>query len=298
MFEGLSVAMVTPFRQGEIDYPALDRLIDHLLDGGVDGIIPLGTTGEGPTVSLAERAEIVTRVVQRARGRAFVLVGTGTNSTRSTIELTQMAKELGADGALIATPYYNKPTQAGLIAHYRAVAESGSLPIMLYNVPSRTSVALTVESVRTLAAHPRIVAIKEASGSLDVSSEICRDTDLTVVSGDDSLTLPILSVGGRGVVSVLGNVFPAIIQTMLRAFRDRDPAEAQRIHLSVFPFTKTLFIETNPAPVKRALAKLGLIEEELRLPLVPVSKASAERIDAELARLSLDGSAVRAGTPA
>lgn len=298
MFEGLSVAMVTPFRKGEIDYPALDRLLDHLLDGGVDGVIPLGTTGEGPTVSLEERAEIVKRTVQKARGRAFVLVGTGTNNTRSTIELTRMAAELGADGALIATPYYNKPTQAGLIAHYRAVAEAGGLPIMLYNVPSRTSVALSVESVQALAAHPEIVAIKEASGSLDVSSEIRLTTDLTVVSGDDSLTLPILSVGGQGVVSVVGNVAPALVQSMIRAFRERDTEEAERLHLSLFAFTKAMFLETNPAPVKRALATLGLIEEELRLPLVPVSRTTAERIDAALAQLPLDRSAIRSGTPA
>jgi 4-hydroxy-tetrahydrodipicolinate synthase len=207
-----------------------------------------------------------------------------------------MAKELGADGALIATPYYNKPTQAGLIAHYRAVAESVSLPIMLYNVPSRTSVALSVESVRTLASHPRIVAIKEATGSLDVSSEICRETGLTVVSGDDSLTLPILAVGGQGVVSVLGNVAPALVQKMIRAFRERDLAEARRIHLASFAFTKALFLETNPAPVKRALARLGLIQEELRLPLVPVSKSIADRIDGALAEL--EGVTVRAGTPA
>ncbi|MCA9726735.1 MAG: 4-hydroxy-tetrahydrodipicolinate synthase [Candidatus Eisenbacteria bacterium] len=296
MFEGLSVAMVTPFREGEVDHEAVDRLVDHLLDGQVDGIIPLGTTGEGPTVTMAEREEIVRRVVGRARGKAFVLVGTGTNNTRTSIELTRMAHELGADGALIATPYYNKPTQAGLIAHYRAIADEGGLPIMLYNVPGRTSVTLSVDSVCTLAEHPRIVAIKEATGSLDVSSEICRETDLTVVSGDDSLTLPILAVGGQGVVSVLGNVIPAAVQKMLRAFQSGDLAEARRLHLASFSFIKALFIETNPGPVKRALAQLGLLQEELRLPLVPVSAASAQRIDAELARLAVEIGPVRMGS--
>jgi 4-hydroxy-tetrahydrodipicolinate synthase len=280
MFEGLTVAMVTPFREGRVDEEAVDRLVDHLLDGGVDGIVPAGSTGESPVLTEEERRELFQHVRRRVGARAFVLAGTGTNSTASTLAQTALAREAGADGALVVTPYYNKPTQAGLYAHFRRVAEEGGLPLCLYNVPGRTGVSLAPETVRRLADVPGIVAIKEASGSLDQVSEICRDTRLTVLSGDDSLTLPMLAVGAAGVVSVVGNLTPQPLQTMLRAYAEGETDRALRLHRQLFPLARVLFIESNPGPVKHALARAGLIRPELRLPLVPVSEESARKIDA------------------
>ncbi len=285
MFEGLTVAMVTPFRAGKIDWEAVDRLLDHMLAGGVDGIVPGGTTGEGPTLDAEERRELFRHVRERCKGHAFVLAGTGTNSTEGTIAQTRMARDEGADGALIVTPYYNKPTQAGLLAHYLRVAEEVDIPICLYNVPGRTAVSLSPQTVKQLGEHPRIVAIKEASGSLDQATEICRETRMTVLSGDDSLTLPILAVGGSGVVSVLGNVAPAPLKRMIFDFRAGRIDEARRLHQELYALSKVLFIESNPGPIKHALAHLGVIAEEYRLPLVPVAEDSARKIDAALDRL-------------
>lgn len=283
MFEGLSVAMVTPFRHGEIDWPAVDRLVDHLISEGVQGLLPAGTTGEGATLGDEERRELVRRVVRRARGRAWVAPGTGTNDTAVTIERTRQAHEDGADGALVVTPYYNKPTQEGLYQHFAAVASAVPLPIIVYIVPSRTSVNLTPATLVRLAPLPNIVAVKEASGSLDQVSEICRDTSLTVLSGDDSLTLPILSVGGRGVVSVLGQLTPRRSRLMIDSFFEGRLDEARALHLELLALTKALFLETNPAPVKRALASEGWITNELRLPMVPMSESSGAVLDRELA---------------
>lgn len=279
MFEGLSVAIVTPMKGGRVDLEALDRLVDRLLEGGVDGIIPCGSTGEGATLTLEERRTVISRVLARVRGRAWVVPGTGTNDTATTIELTRMVRELGAAGALVVTPYYNKPTQEGLRAHFEAVARAVDLPLMLYNVPSRTSINLLPETVRQLAAVANIVAIKEAAGSLDQATELCRESNITVLSGDDSLTLPMLAVGAKGIVSVLGHVAAPAIKAMLRAHAEQKGAEALRLHQAVYPLTKSLFIETNPAPVKYLLSRLGLIENEVRLPLVPLSAKSAPRVD-------------------
>lgn len=280
MFEGLTVAMVTPFRDGRIDGEAVDRLVEHLITGGVDGIVPAGSTGESPVLSPDERRELFARVVARVGGRAFVLAGVGTNSTEGTLLQASLARETGADGLLVVTPYYNKPTQAGLEAHFRRVATEGGLPVCLYNVPGRTGVNLLPDTVRRLAEHPGVVAVKEASGSLDQVSEICRDVPITVLSGDDSLTLPMLAVGAKGVISVVGNLTPRPLQQMLRAFAAAKVEEARRLHGELFPLARVLFIESNPGPIKHALARLGLIGGELRLPLVPVSSASAALIDA------------------
>jgi 4-hydroxy-tetrahydrodipicolinate synthase len=288
MFEGLTVAMVTPFREGRVDWEAADRLLDHLLRGGVDGVVPAGSTGEGPTITLEERRELFRLARRRCGARAFVLAGTGTNDTASTVALTRLAKADGADGALVVTPYYNKPTPAGLVAHFRRVAEEGGLPLCLYNVPGRTGVSLTPETARRLSEIPGIVALKEASASLDQVSEICRDTPLTVLSGDDTLTLPMLAVGACGVISVVGNVVPAPMKAMIRAFETGETAEARRLHQALFPLGRVLFVESNPGPVKHALARMGLICEELRLPLVPVAAESARRIDAVLASLPIE----------
>jgi 4-hydroxy-tetrahydrodipicolinate synthase len=221
----------------------------------------------------------------RSQGRAFVLAGTGTNSTSTTLAQTRMAMEEKADGVLVVTPYYNKPTQAGLLAHFLRVAEECEIPICLYNVPGRTGVSLAPATVKRLAEHPRIVAIKEASGSLDQATEICRETRLTVLSGDDSLTLPILAVGGSGVVSVLGNVAPAPMKRMLRAFAAGKIEEAKDLHLKLYGLARALFVESNPGPIKHALARCGMIAEEYRLPLVPVSEESAGKIDQALAEI-------------
>ncbi len=282
MFEGVSVAMVTPFRDGQLDYEAADRVLAHLLAGGVDGVLPLGTTGEGATVTREERRAFIEFVVGRTRGRAWVAPGTGSNDTATTIELTREARSLGADGALVVTPFYNKPTQDGLRAHFEAVASAAGFPLILYNVPSRTSVNLLPETVTHLAQVPEIVAIKEASGNPDQTTEICRDTDLTVLSGDDSLTLPLLAVGAKGVVSVVGHLAPAALQEMVRAFRAGRVDDAVAIHQQLFALTRALFSETNPAPVKHALAHWGWIREEVRLPLVPMGEANARRLDAIL----------------
>lgn len=232
-------------------------------------------------MDLAEREWLIRRCVRRKGTGTFVVAGTGTNITRSTCELTRRAEEWGVDGALVITPYYNKPTQTGLIRHYEEVAKSTRLPLVLYNVPGRTAVKLEPETIRRLAEIPNVVAVKEACGSLDQVSEICAISDITVLSGDDSLTLPMLATGARGVVSVLGNIYPATLRRMLDAFDSGDIALARRIHLGLFPLFKGLFLESNPGPVKRALAVRGLIAEEFRLPLVPV----AERTALELGRM-------------
>jgi 4-hydroxy-tetrahydrodipicolinate synthase len=282
MFEGLTVAMVTPFREGRLDTSAVDRLLDYLLEGGVDGIVPSGTTGEGPTLTAEERRELFRQVRRRTAGKAHLLAGTGTNNTEATILQTRMALEEGADGALIVTPYYNKPSQAGLRAHFARVAEAVRIPICVYNVPGRTGVSIAPATLRELAEIPSIVAIKEASGSLDQASEICRDTRLTVLSGDDSLTLPMMAVGAKGVISVLGNIVPAPFREMLRAASQQEAEKARSLHLRLFSLMRALFVESNPGPIKHALARCGMIEEEYRLPLVPVSPASARVVDEAL----------------
>jgi 4-hydroxy-tetrahydrodipicolinate synthase len=283
MFEGLSVAMVTPFRDGSIDQGAVDGLISHLNDGGVDGLVPAGCTGEAATLDLAEREWLVRRCVERKRPGIFVLAGTGTNVTRTTCDLSRRAEDWGVDGCLVITPYYNKPTQAGLIRHYEEVARATSLPIVLYNVPGRTGVKIEPETIRRLAEIPNIVGVKEACGSLDQVSELCATSKITVLSGDDSLTLPMLAVGAVGVVSVLGNLLPGPLSKMLRAFGRGAIEEARAIHLALFPLMKGLFVESNPGPIKHALHRRGMIAEEYRLPLVPVSERTAAELDRTLA---------------
>ncbi len=281
-FEGLSVAMVTPFRDQRVDEAAVDRLLEHLHAGGVQGVVPAGCTGEAATLDLSEREWLVRRCVARKPAGTFVLAGTGTNVTRSTCDLTRRAEDWGADGALVITPYYNKPTQSGLLRHYEEVARSTRLPICLYNVPGRTGVRLEPETILRLAEIPNIVAVKEACGSLDQVSELCAGNRLTVLSGDDSLTLPMLGVGARGVVSVLGNLYPAALREMISAFESGAVARARQLHLALFPLMKGLFLESNPGPVKHALARRGLIAEEFRLPLVPVVDSTRASLSAIL----------------
>jgi 4-hydroxy-tetrahydrodipicolinate synthase len=270
--------LVTPFRNGEVDEPAVGRLVDFTVGGGTDVLVVAGSTGEAVTLTRDERRRLYDVVREANGGRARLVAGTGTNNTRDSIELTREAKAAGYDGAMIVVPYYNKPTPAGQVAHFTAIARAVDLPLVAYNVPGRTGTNLLPETVVRLAAEPGIVAIKEASGSLDQVSAIRARCDLTVLSGDDSLTLPMLAVGAKGVVSVLGNVAPRPFKDMLLAFADGRLADAQRIHLGLVPLMRALFLESNPGPVKSLLADMGLIANELRLPLVPVEPKTAQAV--------------------
>lgn len=270
MFEGVSVALVTPFRDGALDEDALRRLIRHVLAQGVDGLVPTGSTGEAPVLDAAERERVWAVTVEEARGRAFVVAGTGTNDTRTSVELSRRAAGAGVDGVMLSGPYYNKPGQKGLEAHFLTVADAVPLPMLVYNIPGRTAVNILPETLARLARHERIVAVKEASGSLEQATQILAETDLTLLAGDDLLALPLASIGARGVVSVAGHLVGDRMRAMLTAAREGRPEEAARIHRALFPLIRALFLESNPAPVKAALARLGLIQNELRLPLVPV----------------------------
>lgn len=287
MFEGVSVAVVTPFQGGEVDEAGLRRVIRHLLDQGVAGVVATGSTGETPTLSLEERRRVWSVAVEEARGKAFVVAGTGTNSTRQSIEITRLAAETGVDGCMVVAPYYNKPTQAGIAGHVLAVAEAVDVPILVYNVPSRTGVNILPGTVVEMAAHPRVVAVKEASGSVDQATEILARCSLTVLSGDDSLTLPMVAAGAGGVVSVAGHLVGKEMTVMLAAYEAGDHAEAGAIHRRLFPLVKALFAEPNPGPVKAALAELGLIRNELRLPLLPVGDATLATLRREMGKLGL-----------
>ncbi|MGH7726753.1 MAG: 4-hydroxy-tetrahydrodipicolinate synthase [Candidatus Eiseniibacteriota bacterium] len=278
MFEGLSVALVTPFREGKIDEPSTERLVDFVVQGGTDVLVVAGTTGEAPCLTRDERRRLYQIVKAANGGRARLVAGTGTNNTRDSIELTEEARAAGYDGALVVVPYYNKPTAAGQIAHFTAIAKSTDLPLILYNVPGRTGTNMSPDTVARLSQVENIVAIKEASGSLDHVSAIRARCDLTVLSGDDSLTLPMLAIGARGVISVAGNAAPRPLKNMLVAFGEGRLVDAETIHRSLVPLMRALFIESNPGPVKSLLADMGLIANELRLPLVPVERETARAV--------------------
>lgn len=287
MFEGLSVAMVTPFRGGAVDPAGIERLVARLVEGGVDGIVALGSTGEAATQTVEERRAVLEQVIAEVRGRVWVVAGTGTNNTAESIALTRMAKELGADGAMVVTPFYNKPTPDGQVAHVEAIAREASLPLIFYNVPGRTATNTLPETIARLARVPEVKAVKEASGSLDQASAILDRCDITVLSGDDSLTVPMIAVGAEGVVSVAGQVAPSEMAALVRAARAGRAAEARDRHRRLYPLMRALFLETNPAPVKEALAQLGVTAPDLRLPLVRVTEATARALAKEIARLGL-----------
>ena len=278
MFSGCIVAQVTPFKDGEVDFKKLDELVEFHLDSGTDCISPCGTTGESPTLSHEEHEAVIENVVRKVAGRIKVLGGTGSNSTAEAIRLTRYAKSAGADGALMVTPYYNKPTQEGLYQHYRTVAQEVDIPIVLYNVPGRTGISIAPETVARLSKIKNIVAIKEASGSLDQASAIRALSDITILSGDDSLTLPIMSIGGQGVVSVVANIVPQDVKAMVTAFKEGKTAEAEERHRRLFPLCRAMFIETNPIPVKTAMRILRRLNGELRLPLCPMQPANEEKL--------------------
>jgi 4-hydroxy-tetrahydrodipicolinate synthase len=271
---GTYTAIVTPFRDGKVDEPALERLVRGQIRGGVDGIVPVGTTGESPTLSYEEHIRVIELTVRYAGGRVAVLAGTGANSTDEAVYLTGAAERLGADGTLQVAPYYNKPGQEGLFEHFRVIADSTRLPVVLYSIPGRCGVEIGVGTVKRLSAACRnVVGIKEAGGNADRVSALrsVLGDRFVILSGDDSLTLPFMAVGADGVISVASNVVPREVNRMVKAFAGGRAREARRWHARLYPLFKDLFIETNPVPVKAALAMLGWIEDELRLPLVPLS---------------------------
>jgi len=280
--QGSFVALVTPYAKGEVDLPKVRELVEFHVKNGTTGICPVATTGEGPVLTHDERANIIKTVVDTARGKALVFPGTGTYDTRETIVQTNMAKELGADGALIVTPYYNKPTQEGLYRHYKAVAEAVPLPIMLYNVPGRTGVSMAPETTARLGLLKNIVALKDASGNVEQVTQLRAISDIQILSGEDSLTFAILCLGGIGVVSVAANVIPKQIAEMTAATVRGDLALGRQIHDRYFELFKNLFLETNPIPVKTALKKMGMYNGEMRLPMCEMSAANEEKLDKTL----------------
>jgi 4-hydroxy-tetrahydrodipicolinate synthase len=287
-FAGLTVALITPFKGGDIDYDALLRLVDWHIEQGTDCLAPVGTTGESPTLDHEEHERVIAAVVERARGRIKVMPGTGSNSTREALRLTKFAKRAGADGALMVGPYYNKPTQEGYYRHFATVAEAVELPITLYNIPGRTGSNMLPETIARLAKLPAIVAIKEATGSMDQASAIAALCDLTILSGDDSLTLPLLSIGGRGVISVVGNIVPRDMKALLSAFQAGKMNEAQQWHQKLFPLCRDMLgAATNPIPIKTALKLLGRDSGELRLPMCPMDAASEGKLRETLQRYGL-----------
>ena len=285
MFTGTYTAIVTPFKNGRLDEPALARLIKSQIRGGVDGIVPVGTTGESPTVDYDEHVRIIELAVKFAAGKIKVLAGTGANSTSEAIYLTQEAERLGADGSLQVAPYYNKPSQEGLYQHFKAIAKNTKLPIVLYSIPGRCGVEIAVDTVKRLAADCKnIVGIKEAGGSCDRVSQLraALGPRFEIMSGDDSLTLSFMAIGAQGVISVASNIIPRDVAQMVNAFARGDVKKATQLHAKFYPVFKDLFIETNPVPVKAALAMRGEITEEYRLPLVAMSAANRAKLKATL----------------
>ena len=289
MFTGSLVAIVTPFRKGKVDERALADLIEWQITKGTNGIVPCGTTGESATLSHDEHNRVIELTVEVARRRVPVVAGTGSNSTDEAIALTKHAKQAGADGSLLITPYYNKPTQEGLYRHYRAVAEAVDLPLVLYNIPGRTGVNMLPTTIARLTALPTIVGVKEGSGSVQQASDIvqmCGDR-LTVLAGDDALTLPMMAVGGKGVITVTANIVPAEMAGFVKAFAEGKIEDARRIHFKLSPLFAALFFETNPIPVKEALSMMGKIDPELRLPLCPMAQDTREKLIQALKEASL-----------
>ena len=287
-FAGLSVAIVTPFRDGAVDAARLAEQIDFQAAAGTTCICPVGTTGESPTLSHDEHERVIAESVQAAAGRMLVMPGTGSNSTAEAVRLTKFAARAGADAALVVGPYYNRPTQQGIYEHFKALAESVEIPICVYNIPARTGRNIEPETIIRLAELPGIAMVKEATGSLDQASQVLAATDLTLLSGDDSMTLPLLSIGGRGVISVVGNLVPADMKALCGAFDAGDLAAARALHLKLFSLCRDLLgLASNPIPIKAALAMMGRDTGEVRLPLVPLEPPLAEKLRQVLAAYGL-----------
>jgi 4-hydroxy-tetrahydrodipicolinate synthase len=281
MFRGTFTALVTPFRDGDVDLGALQKLVEAQIAAEITGLVAVGTTGESPTLTHEEKEAVIARVVEITRGRGKVVAGTGSNSTRDSIEMTKFAEKTGADAALLVAPYYNKPSQEGLFRHFKAIADATSLPIMLYNIPGRCSVDILPETVVRLAENCRnVVCIKEASGSVERVGDLRRrlPEKFTILSGDDSLTLPFMSVGAAGVVSVATNLFPSEVCALVRACESGDFKSARVLQCSLLPLFKDLFIEPNPVPVKTALSWRGVMSPQVRLPLCEMSEANQARL--------------------
>ncbi len=287
-FAGVTVALVTPMKDGAVDYAALKKLVAWHIEQGTDCIAPVGTTGESPTLDHDEHDKVISTVVEQAAGKIKVMAGTGSNSTKEAVRLTKQAKKAGANGALIVGPYYNKPTQEGYYRHYKAIADEVGLPIVLYNIPGRTASNILPETIIRLAELEAVVAIKEATGSMDQASQIACGCNLTILSGDDSLTLPLMSIGGRGIVSVVANIVPKDLKALVKAFDSGNLAEAVRLHKKLFFLCKDLLgIATNPIPVKTAMKLLGKDTGEVRLPLCALDDAGVAKVRQSLVAYGL-----------
>jgi 4-hydroxy-tetrahydrodipicolinate synthase len=285
--QGVYTALVTPFSDGAVDFGKLRELVEMQIEGGVDGIVPVGTTGESPTLSFEEHQKVIETTIETAAGRCKVIAGTGANSTAEAIELTKHAKDAGADATLQVTPYYNKPTQEGLYRHFSTVADETGLPVVLYNVPGRSGVPIAVETIARLSKNENIVAVKEAGGSTERVSAILDICDITVLSGDDALTIPMMSVGAKGIISVASNIIPAEMKAMVDAFAAGDAAKARELHMKFYCLFRDQFIETNPIPIKAAMAMKGILKEEYRLPLCPLAEANRQKLEASLKRCGI-----------
>ncbi|MFA9477321.1 4-hydroxy-tetrahydrodipicolinate synthase [Phycisphaerales bacterium AB-hyl4] len=291
MLQGAFTAMVTPFRDGGLDESQLAKNVAFQIEQGIDGLVPVGTTGESPTLSHDEHRRVVERTVEAAAGKVKVVAGTGSNATQEALELTRHAKQAGVDAALMVNPYYNKPSQEGLYRHFMTVADQVDLPIVLYNIPGRTAIQLTAETVARLARHDNIVAIKEATGSMDMASEIamrCEGQQMTILSGDDSLTLPLMSIGAKGVISVVSNILPAKVKAMVDAALKGNFVEARQQHAKLFPlFRGMLSLDVNPVPIKTAMRLLSQDTGELRLPLCEMSDDASAALEKVLREAAL-----------
>ena len=278
--KGVYTALVTPFSGDRVDYGKLRELVAMQIAGGVDGIVPVGTTGESPTLSFEEHMKVISEVIDAAGGKCRIMAGTGANCTTEAIELTRHAKEAGADCTLQVTPYYNKPTQEGLYRHFSTIADKCELPVVLYNVPGRTGTMIAAETIAKLSRNANVLGVKEAAGSVERVSEISALCDIAIMCGDDSLTVPMMSVGAKGVISVASNILPAELKAMVDACEAGDYAKALVLHKRYFRLFKDLFLESNPIPVKAAMAMLGMIREEYRLPLCEMQSANREKLKA------------------
>lgn len=287
-FAGLSVAVVTPFKNGDVDYARIKEHVEFQVAAGTTCLVPVGTTGESPTLSHEEHDRVIAAFIEAAAGRVKVMAGTGSNSTAEALRLTKAAAKNGADAALVVSPYYNKPTQEGFYQHYKALAEAVDIPICVYNIPGRSAKNIEPETIIRMAELPNITMVKEATGSMDQASQIINHTDLTLLSGDDSLTLPLLALGGRGVISVVGNIVPGDMIALVKAFDAGNLAEAQRHHRKLFALCRDMLsLSTNPIPIKAAMKMLGRDTGELRLPMTPLSQAEEAKLRATLTAYGL-----------
>lgn len=287
MFSGAITALVTPFKDGKVDFDKLGELVEFQIENGIDGILPAGCTGEAATLTHDEQIQVVDFVVKTANGRCKVIAGTGSNSTAEALSLTKAVAKKGADAALVITPYYNKPTPEGQYLHYKLLADEGGLPVILYNVPSRTGINMTPDTTARLSEVKNIVAIKEAAGSVDQVSQILSKCDITVLSGDDGLTLPMMSVGATGVISVVSNILPKETVEMVKAFHEGNLERSRELHFQLLPVVEALFYETNPMPVKTIMNLLGRLNGEVRLPLCDVRPETRQRLENDLKKFGL-----------